>query len=100
MNVMKMSRWVEDGDYVRLRDESDAKAISELLEQQLQTTREPMFHENENVNTNTNSTSSSKCFALTPHEIFSIIAAVQSGNGQLLRELLDPYHRACVKNEI
>ena len=25
------------------------------------------------------------------------MAAVQSGNGRLLRELLDPYHRACVK---
>ena len=97
MDVMKMSGWVEDGDYMRLRDESDAKAISELLEQELQTTREPMFHEIENANTNTINVSSPKCCALTQDKTFSIIAAVRCGNGQLLRKLLDSYHRACVK---
>ena len=30
-NLMKMAGWEEDGDCIRLRDESYAKAISELL---------------------------------------------------------------------
>ena len=29
VDVMKMAGWEEDGDCVRLRDESDAKAVSE-----------------------------------------------------------------------
>ena len=42
VNVMKMAGWEEDGDCVRLRDDSDAtKAISELLEKELQKIREP-----------------------------------------------------------
>ena len=49
-------------------------------------------------NTNTISVSSSKCCALTPDEAFSIIDAVHSGDGQLLRKLLEPYDRACVKH--
>ena len=39
VNVMKMAGWEEDGNYVRLTDGSDFKAMSELLEQELQKLR-------------------------------------------------------------
>ena len=66
VNLMKMAGWEEDGDCVRLRDDSDAKAISALLEQELQIMRKPAlkrpgFHEN----VNTGASSSSKCCTLT-----------------------------------
>ena len=41
VNVMKMAGWEEDGNYVRLTDGSDFKAMSELLEQELQKLRIP-----------------------------------------------------------
>ena len=42
VNMMKMAGWdEEDSDCVRLRDDSDAKAISELLGNELQIMREP-----------------------------------------------------------
>ena len=36
VNLMKMAGWEEDGDCVRLKDNSDAKALSKLLEKELQ----------------------------------------------------------------
>ena len=99
VNLMKMAGWEEDGDCVRLRDESYAKAISELLKQELQIIREPTpkrpsFHEN----MNTGASSSSKCCALTEDTASSIAVAIRTGNGHGLKKLLSPYHTACVKN--
>ena len=103
VDVMKMAGWEEDGDCVRLRDESDAKAISELLEQELQTTRESTpkrtrCHESINVNTNSSRTDSSKCCALTEVTRTNILGAILNGNGQRLKELLSTYHVTCVNN--
>ena len=101
VNLMKMAGWEEDGDCVRLRDDSDAKAIFELLEQELQIMRKPAlkrpghgFHEN----VNTGASSSSKCYTLTPKTTNNIAVAIQAGNGHYLKQLLSPYHTTCVKN--
>ena len=86
-------------------DDLDAKAISALLEQELQKMREPAppkrpghgLHENiENVNTG--ASSSSKCCALTLEAANNVAVAIYTGNGQCLKQLLSPYHTACVKN--
>ena len=54
VDVMKMTGWEEDGECVRLRDGSDFKAMSDLLEQELQkikvpTPERPWLHENLNT---------------------------------------------------
>ena len=102
VNLMKVAGWEEDSDCVRLRDDSDAKAISKLLEQELQIMwDEPKpkrpghgFHEN----VNTGDSDSSKCCALTLEAANDIAIAIRTGDGQCLKELLSPYHTACVKN--
>ena len=97
VNLMKMAGWEEDGDCVRLRDDSDAKAISVLLEQELQIMREPApKRPSENVNTGANS--SSKCCTLTEDAACEIVLAIKAGNGKQLQELLSPYHVTCVKH--
>ena len=101
VNVMKMSGWEEDGDFVRLRNESDAKAISQLLEQELQKLREPTpTYQIEHANTDSSSasTNSSKCCVPLAEDIAQIVVAILNGDGQHLRELLSQYHVACVKN--
>ena len=89
VSLMKMAGWEEDGDYVRLRDESHAQAISELLKQELQKIREP---------TPKGHSSSSKCCVLTQKKASEIIIAIQNGHGKHLKQLLSPYHATCVKN--
>ena len=96
---MKVAGWEEDGDCVRLRDDSDAKAISELLEKELQivwepTPKRPRFHEN----VNTGASSSLKCCVLTEDAAYDVILAIGAGDGSSLKKLLSPYHAACVKN--
>ena len=73
VNVMKMSGWEEDGDCVRLRYGSDFKAISELLEQELQKLRVPTP---EDVNTGTSSLS--QCCVLTKDAAAKIIGAIDA----------------------
>ena len=99
VNLMKMAGWEVDGDCVRLRDNSDAKVISELLEKELQIMLEPTpirprFHEN----VNSGASSSSKCCTPTDKAIIDIVFAIQHGDGSALKKLLSPYHVACVKN--
>ena len=99
VNVMEMAEWEEDGDYVRLRDESHAQAISKLLEQELQKIREPTPKRRRlHKNVNTGASSSSECCVLTQEKAGEIIIAIQNGHGKLLKELLSPYHATCVKN--
>ena len=98
VNLTKMAGWEEDGDCVRLRDDSDAKAIqSALLEKELQimcdpTPKRPGFH----VNVNNGASSSSKCCALTLKTANNISIAIHTGNGQHLKQLLSPLsYRLC-----
>ena len=100
VNVMTMSGWEEDGDCVRLKDESHAEAMSKLLEEAL--IRMPKFHSPENAFANEyairDARSSTECCTFTQNKINYIGSAIFGGNGELLKELLRPYHFACLKN--
>ena len=50
------------------------------------------------MNTGAIASSSSKCCTLTEETAGYIILAIQAGDGRGLKELLSPYHTACVKN--
>ena len=84
---------------VRLRGESGAKAISELLEKELQKLREPtrkapMLYGSVSID----ACSLSKCCSLAQDTACDIASAIEAGYGRGLKELLSPYHATCVKN--
>ena len=89
VNVMKMAGWEDDGNYVRLTDGSDFKAMSELLERELQklrmpTPKRPWLHESVSAGASISSQCCEKCCALTKDIGWKIIAAVETGSGQCL----------------
>ena len=96
VKLMTMSGWEKDGDYVRLKDDSHAEAMAKLLEQKLQRIRISTPHSTDPLGTK----SSSECCVFTKSKINVIACAVLSGNGGLFRELLKPYHFACLNNAI
>ena len=112
VHVMTMNGWEEDGDCLRLKDESHARshaeAMSELLgeallrmspnnsyESPLTTNKTPKFRENESNILDVSS--SSECCAFTKGIIDYIRCAILAGNGEILKELLKSYHFACLK---
>ena len=101
VNLMKMAGWEEDGDCVRLRDESRAEAMSKLLEEAL--LRDSTLHSSESTLANEYNSicdvrSSTECCTFTQNKINKIATAIFNGDGKTLKELLKPYHFACLKN--
>ena len=93
VNLLRMSGWEQDGDYVRLQDESHAKAISELLEEALG--RISTLYSSESA---LDTSSSAECCVFTADKINYIASVIVGGHGESLKKLLKSYHFTCLMN--
>ena len=97
--LMTMNGWEKDGENLRLKDESHARsnavAISELLGEvllRMSTNRSSKSPKNES------NSSSSECCVFTEGVIDFIGSAIWAGDGDIMKDLLKPYHFDCLKN--
>ena len=99
--LMKMSGWVVEGDYVRQKDDSCVQIMAELLQHELNIAPKGFSasmldtcHGDKSVE----SSNSSNRFSPPRDITFSILFAIVNGNGVDLKDVLKQYDTGSIKN--